>query len=78
MAVTKSRYFCLEFPCQPYSSMGNEGGFQDERADPLGEAIRIIFALEPIMVALECAAGFLVRREGIHRNSLRAALQIVM
>ena len=58
-ALVGSRHCILEggFPCQPYSSLGDQKGFGDQRAFTLVELLRGGWLLQVRGVVLECVAG---------------------
>jgi DNA (cytosine-5)-methyltransferase 1 len=52
------------FPCQPFSMMGREKGFDDTRGDVFFDLLAVLRAAKPSLVCLENVKGLLTHNKG--------------
>ena len=64
------------FPCQPFSSLGNQQGLEDERGNLFYEIVKIIKEKKPKLVLLENVRNFKNHDNGNTFNTVKKILEI--
>ena len=65
------------FPCQPFSSRGTQGGFDDERGQLYREIVRVLKGSSPKSFILENVVGLISMGEEVRRQKKECGEEVV-
>ncbi len=74
-SIPKHDILIAGFPCQPFSIMGNEKGFEDDRGSLFFHIAKIVGAHRPRIVVLENVGKILEHRKGETFNVIKRVLE---